>query len=394
MSPRSTGGPKTKALVRPAPSASLAKQSDEDVGQMVASADVMLSIIQSGVRSAAKLAVGQIPVVGPLLASTLEAAIAARSAMNLVRLQRHMESVFEHTREQFDYLRAHLDDLDVQVQGRLMGDDGSAASRIEWNYAEQAVREPIDERARMLEHAAAAIIDVRLTVAEHATVQRILQELNPEDVLELHLLDRVAGNIYEGEQYRSPEHLRHYIWGKCLGRDVLVSSGCIRLTYEDGGMGVGIHPGAAVTPVGKRMLRVVRSFVATRGTNDVPGRPVIPGSRTYQEARTVVGEQLWSAMLRLSPFLYDYPKCGKTPKDLPAPTAKAVLRATLLPTADAERLAGLRVNHVVASTMPGLPVDGLATEMRPLGEDRAEFVLHGPHDLLRWLADDVEAAWG
>ena len=358
----------------------------------------MLGVIRSGVQSATQLAVGQIPVFGPLLASTLEAAFAARNAMNVIRFQRHVESVFDHIREESDYLDERLDNLAAQVQDRLVGNDGAAVARIQWNYAEQAVKEPIDERARMLEHASAAIIDVGLTVAEHATVQRILQELNPEDALDMHLLKRVAGTIHEGEQHRSPDHLRWLIWNKCLGRDVLVSAGCIRVTYGGGGAGLGpgtgVYGEAAVTPLGKRMLRVLRSFLASRARADAPGRPLIQGSRSKEEARGVVGGAVWSEVVRVPLASYAYPKCGRTPKDLPSPTAKAMLRLFFVPPDRALRLAAGRTNDVVAQTMPELPVNDMAVTIEPMeGRDEKTVVLHGPHDVLRWLADDIDADW-
>jgi hypothetical protein len=312
--------------------------------------------------------------------------------MNVRRFRRHVEGLLQQMQENANYLRERVENLDERVRERSLDE---VTNRIQWNYAEQSVKEPVDERARMLEHAAAGVVDVRLTPAEHATVQRILLELDPDDVLALSFLARVSGNIFEGETYRSAEHLRWTVWTKTINQDVLATSGCLRITYGGGGIGVGVEGQALVTRHGKLLLRVLRSFVAAHPpTSDVPGRPLIPGSRSELEAREFIGAPLWGEALRLPLPSYSYVKCGRSPKDLPAPAGKATLSFFMVPPAKAQTLASVPGDDGVAQAMPGNPVNGISVTVEDVtGQAYKVLHMHGPHDVLRWLAEDVEADW-
>jgi hypothetical protein len=312
--------------------------------------------------------------------------------MNAARFRRHTEGVLQQMSQNVDYLRERIDNFDEQLRERSKDE---VTSRIQWNYAEQSVKEPVDERARMLEHAAAGVVDVRLTPAEHATVQRIVQELDPDDVLSLSFLALVSGNIFEGETYRSAEHLRWTVWTTTINRDALAASGCLRITYGGGGAGVGVEGQATVTRHGRLVLRVLRSYIAAHPpTTDAPGRPLIPGSRSELDARGFIGAHLWGEALRLPLPSYSYVKCGRSPKDLPASTGKATLSFFMVPPAKAQTLASVPGDDKVARAMPGNPVNGISVTVDDItGQTYKVLHMHGPHDVLRWLAEDVEADW-
>jgi hypothetical protein len=81
--------------------------------------------------------------------------------MNVRRFRRHVEGLLQQMQENANYLRERVENLDERVRERSLDE---VTNRIQWNYAEQSVKEPVDERARMLEHAAAGVVDVRLTL--------------------------------------------------------------------------------------------------------------------------------------------------------------------------------------------------------------------------------------
>jgi len=356
------------------------------IDKAVEAGDFWKSLIQSS----CKVASSAVPFLGP---AAYQAAFEVRQRVNAARFQRHVTAVQEQMRRDVAYLHDRVDEVADRVIARSAEE---AADRLQWNYAEQAIKEPIEERAVMLQHAAAAVIDVRMTIAEHAAVQRVLQELDPRNVLDLSVLDRVAGNVWKGSSYTTPDHLRHEVWSRMtVSSDILVTSGCVRVSYVGGTLNSPVHGEVAVTRLGKLVLRVLRSFVAARmEAADVPGRPSIPGSRTEDEARRLIGEALWNAALRLVPARYDYPKRGQSPADLPQPNAKAVLRFPLVAPVKAERLRGFAGDSHVAGAMPGTIVDGIAVTVRESdGQPAAEVLIHGPHDVMRWLAEAVEAEW-
>jgi len=44
--------------------------------------------------------------------------------------------------------------------------------------------------------------------------------------------------------------------------------------------------------------------------------------------------------------------------------------------------------------MPGNPVNGISVTVEDVtGQAYKVLHMHGPHDVLRWLAEDVEADW-
>jgi hypothetical protein len=87
-------------------------------------------------------------------------------------------------------------------------------------------------------------------------------------------------------------------------------------------------------------------------------------------------------------------KCGRSPKDLPAPAGKATLSFFMVPPAKAQTLASVPGDDGVAQAMPGNPVNGISVTVEDVtGQAYKVLHMHGPHDVLRWLAEDVEADW-
>jgi hypothetical protein len=80
----------------------------------------------------------------------------------------------------------------------------------------------------MLAFADAALIDSRLTVAKHSRVERILRELDPDDVLWLDVLEKVVGVRRGTATFPHQDALRWSVWNDCPASDILVASACVR----------------------------------------------------------------------------------------------------------------------------------------------------------------------
>jgi hypothetical protein len=308
-------------------------------------------------------------------------------------------------------LQALADDvaeLEARVQER--SDDGEAQA-VYANYARSAYQEPIEERRRMLAHAAAGVIDSALSVADHSRVERTLRELDPSDVLALHGLSQCAGNFYKGSKQHSLNRVRQLVWADWPRADVLVASGCVRISTERVGYGITFAPEevASVTPFGGHVLHVLRAYVATRATPfEVPGRETPPGSRTREEALAFVHatnpalpNELPRAVRQPLPAgarrcWFDHAKRHDTTGELPPARAKGIIRLEGIAEDVAQRLGG-RILTTPTSDLPmhGQPVDSIDVVLRRVDGRPGTFDIdiHGPHDVLRWLADDVGAPW-
>jgi hypothetical protein len=114
----------------------------------------------------------------------------------------------EQTLRRLEECAAYHDDLESRIAQRA---EDPACPRVYANYARAADAEAIDERRRMLAFAAAGLVDTRLTVAQHARVERTLRELDPDDVLWLVVLSRTTG-FHLGTYKESPGAIRHQVW--------------------------------------------------------------------------------------------------------------------------------------------------------------------------------------
>jgi len=116
------------------------------------------------------------------------------------------------------------------------------------NFGYEASRETIDERRRLLAHAAAGAMMPELTIAQKARVERVLRELDPEDVVALHRIRSAADAV-----------LRHKEWSTSgASADALVGSGCVRAFTPEVYDAV---PVVVVTTLGSWILEMCNSYV-------------------------------------------------------------------------------------------------------------------------------------
>ncbi|MCC6665008.1 MAG: hypothetical protein IT375_14750 [Polyangiaceae bacterium] len=278
-------------------------------------------------------------------------------------------------------LERRIEDVDQKIQAAL---EDPQLPRVLSNFGFEAAREAIDERRRMLAHAAAGIVDPDLPVERKARVERTLRELDPIDVRALYGIHLAVRSARYGALFSVPSG------------DVLVASGCVRIGTSAGGFGGGgASHSADVTQLGHDVLRVLRSYVRSRGAPfPVPGRELAPGDRSEEEARAVlVGIPSLSQFLSLGLKRERRISASYHPKPTPPATTSMIQlfvhdwSAPVAALADAltQDAAGSELTVNIA-TQPYTPHVG-----EPYDLHRVE--ISGPHDLLRYAADDCEAYW-
>jgi hypothetical protein len=132
--------------------------------------------------------------------------------------------------------------------------------RIADNYAVEAQREALLERARMLAYAlVGTLCSENLTISQKSRVERVIRELDPADVLLLHRLSLVRieqqpNDSFDREGMKRMEMLGH----EPLSCDVLRASGCVNWE-NNGGFDGGVNY-AYITSIGRNVLDILRSY--------------------------------------------------------------------------------------------------------------------------------------
>lgn len=155
------------------------------------------------------------------------------------------------------------------VEARLEEAEAEAAFL---NYAEEAMREAVAERRKMLAHAAAAILGVQaLTLAEHSKVQRMLRILDPADVVFLRRLALTCGTFFEQQDRKHPDRVRRLMLERSDSRDAL--SGTFVEEYSTNTWDE--NEKARLTRFGKKVLLVMKTISPAS-----PWRPTFPAANT------------------------------------------------------------------------------------------------------------------
>jgi hypothetical protein len=130
-----------------------------------------------------------------------------------------------------------------------------------------ALREASDERRHMLVCAREALALSELTTNEKARIERTLRDLDTDEVLFLHELDKFEDTSFEAnpknttpeEKQRAWHNARQRVlraWEKPLLKASLTVAGCI--SEDNGSVG---GPTLVVTPIGRLVLNVLDSFI-------------------------------------------------------------------------------------------------------------------------------------
>lgn len=297
-----------------------------------------------------------------------------------------VNSVNEHARK--------LDAVErEQVRARLVEDE---AIGILAGYVRETCEETDRERRRMLRHAAAALTNFKLRLPELARVRRVLRELEPDDLIVLYGLWLARGRSERAQAGANAQAvLRLELW-HALGAESLETAGCVRVEAKGGGLGVGTYEELRVTRTGLLILRALRSYIAARqpALSQTPGHETTPEFRSEREARAMVASVpgLYGALLSargagFGPVQYSSinvaggaPHNGKT--KLIFETGADV----------AEQLRAVTTREAVEHGQPvsGIFVDAVSPSV---ADGMVSIQIAGPHDVLRWLAYDVDAWW-
>ncbi len=320
--------------------------------------------------------------------------IAKRDKISIEWWAEVVQQVQEHERR--------LNALEREVLHRRLTEDHEAIGILA-NYVQQAHSEPLDERRRMLAFAAAGLANVHLGIGELARVQRILRELDPDDVVALYKVWLIRSGSpskahlerYEVQGEPGADRVRLAYWQES-GAESLISSGCLRIVAAGGGMGTGTHEELRVTRTGITVLRTLRPYITARSpdVSDVPGHEVTEGFRSEDEAR---------AMILAVPGVYDvllgireprFVSCFYDPCNI-ADGSPANGAAKLNMNVIREVAETLKQSLPQRQVEMQQPVDDIF--LRHVGEPGHDGRVHvqvgGPHDVMRFLAYDLDARW-
>jgi hypothetical protein len=296
-----------------------------------------------------------------------------------------------------------------EVRQRLLEDDAGMA--ILSNYCSEAHEEPLSERRRMLQFAAASLANLDLTLPSLARVQRILRELDANDILVLYGLWLVpsrqpSSETRENFRVGTSDTLRFALWSTS-DSDALLASGCLRTNAvptpsgaffssasDQGTQDNFVREQAHVTPTGILVLRALKPYILARNPSwsHIPGHEVTNEFRTEGEARRQIAKHPeFSGVLgrgRRAGFgtaQYDSPGIA----DGAPPTGKAQLLLRI----NTDGLTVPQLSNVNLHAQLQDPVSQLALERVSPHDRGIELQLTGPHDILRFLAYDVDALW-
>jgi hypothetical protein len=159
---------------------------------------------------------------------------------------------------------ANLEELSQQV-GQMIADRQflKVQANLEW----EAARESLDERRGMLACAAAGLSDPQMSINEKARIERVLRQLDPEDVRLLHSLHHLDDTSFapnprdktDPEEQRKWHNARQRVLAaqeKPMSQTALVAAGCMFIDFSSWGGATG-H----ITALGERLLLVLSSFV-------------------------------------------------------------------------------------------------------------------------------------
>jgi hypothetical protein len=323
-----------------------------------------------------------------------------------LRLAQHIEE----SRENFLAVGGALEEHQRQLEELFEQHEAQLLAVL---YAEDAYREILEERRRMLSFAAASIVDLSLTIEQKARIEKLLRELDPADIFELHKLSRCVGRVertHDGDfVHATTAALRHHLLSRSKSGDALIATRCVGETIVPtgsgwGGAGGSAHASAYVTERGHLVLYVLRHYVDEKHDAFVGcGREAIPGSRSEVDARKAL-----AAVPGLLPKTRDALRLTRAvepvrPRFVP-PSAKIPPGDTRhirqVPWPAPTDLAAVHLPAMVPEAAKAIPTPPEGSELGVQRDDLPQYgrpamnvVIKGPVDLLRWLADDLDARW-
>jgi hypothetical protein len=290
--------------------------------------------------------------------------------------------------EQMRQALARLTAVEREQLERKMTDERLAELWLE--FGADAQKEVIDERRQMIAHASACLVDMSIDIGQASRIRRIINELDARDVLVLRALWMVPDIQVPGLQKMN---LQMKVW-QDIGAEALEPAGCVRVGVGGGGMSAPPTEELRVTETGKLVLRALRSFLHAR----VP----IFGLDCQMDRHDYRSRDAAIAMVREHQGLYETMLKAAEPRfsgvrfdgaghqgDPPAPDVmgRISFSASNLSCPDF---------GVKEADQPGVgTVNKIWVTSRAIVESQDYYVqVHGPFDVMRELALELDARWG
>lgn len=264
--------------------------------------------------------------------------------------------------------------------------------------------EPSAERLAMLEHASVSALDERLEIGTRTRIRRVIRELDPPGLLALRGISMLplSANVSarEGEPAvrNTPGQSLRAFFDRIGAPDALVASGCLHASVGGGGFGVGPHNELALTKTAYLVLEGTRSYFATRVPPfPIPGREPHGGGRTEDECWNVLNAEplLLSEARRHAarprhsfPHIINYTRAS-------GPDLGATISI-----GGFEREAAERLEQLFPVGNGPEPARGHRASRLTISIDRNDgsssevgLSIDGPDDVIRVLANDLDATW-
>ncbi len=195
------------------------------------------------------------------------------------------EAAKEYREELEPLIEQRLCNLEDSNENRRRLDEllGTELLFILQNYDIENRREATRKRRIMLAHAAAGSLRLDLTIAEIARVERVIRELDPDDVGVLAQLDRqkdpgmapvpadkqhVKGELRDEwrRQVAKVAHNRYRYWMSVRPKgEILLPAGCVIIEQSAPIVTVGESTGIYLTALGGNVLQVLETYIRTEG---------------------------------------------------------------------------------------------------------------------------------
>jgi hypothetical protein len=294
--------------------------------------------------------------------------------------------------EKLDELGARLDSYAEDKQSR----------RLLNNFAYEAMRETLDARRQMLACATAALGFIDWPVERKARVERVLRQLEVDDVLWLRISDLCCGPAWTQQGQREPGTAVAHVLESSPSREALLSSGTIWIDYKGGGAGSSSYPVARVTRTGLDILEILDAFLRVQPLplDEIPGRRAIPGSRDRDTAYPIIDRRAPTLRRELPRLARRYRPVFDVTHNAPnqgppKPDGKSVLRFYNVAPEEAAQVTPTPPDRETENHGGNVPLgDRLVVLVRDVnGVDTKCIEVMGPRDVLAPLADDLRARW-
>ena len=277
--------------------------------------------------------------------------------------------------------------------------ENAQEQRVFHSFMFEGMREALDDRRAMLAAASAGLMFLERSVEDKARCERALRGLDVRHVRQLDALDRCAGTFFEQRQRNSEAAVRGGMWRKFGDGEVLAAT-CLRIENPPV---LDSQECLYITSTGRLVLDALCEYLRPmEPILPIPGRERWSGSRKEEQARALLAEQLPGLREALIPFTHRHgirydprsPGMQNGQYEPPAFDAAACLQVEGVDEATAGGLGAIRPWEPVRHEQMRLSAHMTEFAIEAQMVDGRWFVrVHGPHDVLRWLADDLDARW-